>query len=427
MDKKIFFTFFFSFLSILLLLSSISALDLNFVQNTSNPILNGSSPSSFYEPYYNGGNGLNIPAGVIKQWYVDGITIKYRQSIDGNNWTEGVKMNGLNYSTLYLGYNFSVKPVLNEFGHSTYYQMFIVKSVPASNLKEIYIFNSADGVNWTAVCLGNPIITSESSIFGDLDFFYTPFSYNVLVSGVGVGTMLYNSTALCSGWVSHGYLYNGSLEPRILYNSFFGVFSVIFSNASRNSFSMKQGLNLYNLTETDTAFFNIGLEQSYIRNADIVDIYDYNSNFSHKVYMYFGIDNNGVGVAYDDDNRQLNDILGIANETYNNVTINETITGTILGDASDYFSGLFPSSEGKETKTLLAYVFITLLLIDIVLFVLFFVFLKSPKVALWVILIFDTLLFFYFLSIGYIPIGILIVILLIISALAFFKFKGGGG
>jgi hypothetical protein len=167
------------------------------------------------------------------------------------------------------------------------------------------------------------------------------------------------------------------------------------------------------------------MEQSYINDIDIVGIYDNNANFSHKVYMYFDIDRvEEIGVAYDYWNRQLNEILGFANYTIVNDTIVEAPAGVFQSWVTSV-SNIFPDSEDLTTSTRLMYVLLIFLLIDIIIFVVIFFILKSPKIVGWVILIFDILLFFYFLTIGYIPIAILIILLLLLIALIFLKIKGG--
>jgi hypothetical protein len=443
METKNLFIFFFSFLLVLNLLLSASALDLNFVQNSSNPILTGNSSSTIYEPYNNNTQegGIAISQGMLKQWFsLNGYTdVYYRSSTDGNIWTNPVRVySTLNTSILYnsghQGTAFSVKNVINEFGHTMYYEAFV------SERSYTYVYDSVDGINWTKACLGNSIDPYFNTYtVSDLDFAYNPLSYSILISGPDstYGIRLYNSTTLCSGWVDRGKIISG-IEPQILYNSYTGEFSIFYSDNGQNniykSFSLAQtGDTLGYLTNksltTQQYFFNISMEQTYLHFIDIAQIYDNNANFSHKVYMFFTIDNGGIGVAYDSLNRQLNDILGQENVTINNGTEGNGTTSNyyvgVLGSIVSGFDGIFPQSSTISLTNKLAYVFLFMLLIDLIILLIILFVIKKPEAIGWSILIVDILLFFYFLTIGYIPVAMLIFMILVLLVITYFKIKGG--
>jgi hypothetical protein len=106
--------------------------------------------------------------------------------------------------------------------------------------------------------------------------------------------------------------------------------------------------------------------------------------------------------------------------------INPTYTGTsFLGYLSSLFDVIFPNKDSLTLKQKFSYVLITFFLIDFLILILCF---KSQNIKLAgiLIIIIDVLMFFYFLAIGYIPITILIIFILIALVFSFFKIKAGG-
>jgi hypothetical protein len=109
----------------------------------------------------------------------------------------------------------------------------------------------------------------------------------------------------------------------------------------------------------------------------------------------------------------------------NGTLINGTIFtgGTVFGNIVQSFSNIFPDSSGLSSSVKFTYVIITLLMITITILV---VGKEHMGTALILALILDSLLFLYFVFIGYVPFGIILIIALIGVIASYLKFKSGG-
>lgn len=97
---------------------------------------------------------------------------------------------------------------------------------------------------------------------------------------------------------------------------------------------------------------------------------------------------------------------------------------SIIGYLTSIFDDVFPAKETLSVKYRFAFVFITLLIVNLLAFLLM---MQSGSIKFlgWIILVLDVLLIFYFLAIQYIPISILIFFILLLLAGSYFKLRGG--
>jgi hypothetical protein len=415
-------------------------------------IMGFASASYHYETWNDSISGYDSSSiyenGIIKQWFSLGNSsyINYRYSYDGDNWTNPTTLT----STSGL-----VKSKVKKIGN-LYYMFAINESKNnQSYYNRIYVFSSQNGTTWIPNCSGIEIIDSyyTYSVVQNSDFYYDSKN-SVWVAFVQMGTgypyniNVWTSNDLCMDWerignitsgITPNIIYRSSLNAYILYygntrignppnwasSSLWGMYNTSYENLVLNSnFSTK---SIYNTTGEFSIY--------YFNSPDVVIIDDGNANFSHKFYIYYSTDVNlapdlsinGISYLYDVYERSF-DVVNLE-LLYYSYELNETTNETEITESEfsliNTYSGLFPDSETLTSSQRLAYVFITLLLIDILLFVIIFFVLNAKKIVAYILLIFDIILFFYFITIGYIPIAILVITLLILLGVAFFKFKGG--
>ena len=100
--------------------------------------------------------------------------------------------------------------------------------------------------------------------------------------------------------------------------------------------------------------------------------------------------------------------------------------GSLINETVENFNQIFPDSENLSLKVQLTYVFLIMFFSAIVIMFAYFLATRSLTPAVMYIVGFvELVLFFYFVSISYIPIGALIVGFLIILGLVVLRFRGG--
>jgi hypothetical protein len=448
----------------------------SYIRNESNPIFNNS---------HGGGEAQSIyENGVVHQWFRNGDRtigdlVMYWNTTNGNTWTEPVNLTGvdgiLEVSVIKVG--------------SLYYLFGVSSTLDAYYEKKIYVFSSPNKIDWTANCSGNPIISPDGVSAQNNDVWYNVTSgmWNmVLQEGTYPPYYLnyWNSSDLCSGWTDEGTIIANGDAPRLIYmNGYF----ILYYDDDNTQILVSKGNTLTNLTFLGTALTGYS-EENPLTDVDLAIISDNNPSFSHKFYMYYVQAQGRSGVAYDYYNRtfaivhSINAVFTCSSSSecndYNtctsdicqsgicyNININNCSNGCSLstecndnnictsdicqsgacynipivnGECSTtteaqslfdgiatYFDNLFPSPTGMTTGHKLSFVLITFLLVDLVIFLIFFFGIKNPKGSVWAILVIDVLLYFYFLASGYIPVSIFIFCILLLITIAFLKFKGG--
>lgn len=170
-------------------------------------------------------------------------------------------------------------------------------------------------------------------------------------------------------------------------------------------------LNEYNLRDT------CGWGYIWTDPQDTITFYAgyYDADFSVKFY----------GCNVDDENPGN---YWCMQKTYNFQVVSEGGSSEIgigaLDTVTGGFSGLYPRAENLSVRDRYAYVVITILIASVLIFCAVGLFFKNPSAAVWILLVVDLLLFFYFLSIGYIHVSVLVVLILILIAISYFKIRG---
>lgn len=100
---------------------------------------------------------------------------------------------------------------------------------------------------------------------------------------------------------------------------------------------------------------------------------------------------------------------------------------SFIGGISDDFGELFPHESMLSSRAKYAYVFISLLFITLLIYFLAWKVAGISNIIHYVVGLVNFVLFCFFISIGYIPVMLLIMFFLVIIALVFFRLKGGGG
>lgn len=111
-------------------------------------------------------------------------------------------------------------------------------------------------------------------------------------------------------------------------------------------------------------------------------------------------------------------------QEYSSVGESGLDTSSPFQTLAEVYHRLFPPANRLSDAGKMAYVVVTLLFVNIIVLLLMFK-TTGGKNAGMVLITLNIILFFYFLTIHYIPISILIFASLVLIAIAFFKFKGG--
>lgn len=104
------------------------------------------------------------------------------------------------------------------------------------------------------------------------------------------------------------------------------------------------------------------------------------------------------------------------------------LSDSTFGRIVDQFLGFFPDSDELSTTQKLGFVFISLFLITAILMLIAYV--ESGRVdslMLYLTAFIDAILLIFFIGIGYVPIGFVIILSLILIAIGYFKFFKGSG
>lgn len=105
--------------------------------------------------------------------------------------------------------------------------------------------------------------------------------------------------------------------------------------------------------------------------------------------------------------------------------VNGELPDNMLGQAVGYISSLFPSSNSLSTSQRLGFVIITMLIIGVG--IIFAMKDSSQRTlnpaVMYVLAVVESLLFIYFIAIGYIGVGVLIAIAMVLIAITYFRFR----
>jgi hypothetical protein len=106
---------------------------------------------------------------------------------------------------------------------------------------------------------------------------------------------------------------------------------------------------------------------------------------------------------------------------------NQTKSDSFVASWTSSFISLFPSKDNLSTSEKFGFVFIAMLIITGLIYYLVYLSQKKiPSSVHYIIFMLNVALFLFFVSIGYIPVAVLVVLALIIIALGYFRIKSGG-
>jgi len=108
----------------------------------------------------------------------------------------------------------------------------------------------------------------------------------------------------------------------------------------------------------------------------------------------------------------------------------EVLTG-VFGTITNWFLSIFPDSDDMTTSQKIGFMVVAMFIVSLLIVALTFATTKNITMGvMYFILVVNALLFFFFASIGYVPIGFLVVLGITVIILGVFKFKSafsGGG
>jgi hypothetical protein len=180
-----------------------------------------------------------------------------------------------------------------------------------------------------------------------------------------------------------------------------------------------------------------GTGDAVIEKADIITPFDI-STLSYTGYYSLGSTTNCGGMQLID-KVGVSDLIIIRTSTTSHLYLEDYSFNNTMGEEavanSSYsssiispFLSIFPEASTLTFKQKIGFTFITMILLALILIIISATTTSGvPQMMLWIIAVLETGAFFFFVGIGYINIGIVIMMALVLIAIAYFKFSGNRG
>ena len=283
------------------------------------------------------------------------------------------------------------------------------------------------------------VIPGAFQIARPSDLLWYPAPNSMKINNVGLWTYALNTTDIQT--LNSSSYFPGGASPT-LFDPFDDVYDVTngsillnmsdYFSTNYDSIQIHYHDNFINGTDKPITLFKQTSNTTDITNKGSVNLTLSSDGFYQSLYMEKGVHHYAGQVYVNAGNQYGNttDFFALyyyTNQSFFNGTyINGTILGGgagIFGGLVNFFSSIFPDSSGLSSSIKFTYVIVTLLLITIAILIVGKEFMGT---ALILALILDSLLFLYFVFIGYVPFGIILIMGLLGVIASFLKFKSGG-
>jgi hypothetical protein len=212
------------------------------------------------------------------------------------------------------------------------------------------------------------------------------------------------------------YYFIGYDNIQILINYVYNDSEFIFMNMNSSSSSLVSCTNdneycLMRSFSGDVSYIFLRIKSVGLDKIDLVNILG--ENFTSGSYAEYNFNINSYS-SY--------------RPAFNNLSNYTTDPGNWFVNYGKSFRGLFPDSYTLSLSDKLSVVFITILITTLLIYISLYLLSKGiEKFHHYIVLLIDILLLLFFIGIGYIPILYLVLIVLLMVILAYFKIKGSSG
>ncbi|MFW6130094.1 MAG: hypothetical protein ACOC56_02845, partial [Atribacterota bacterium] len=208
------------------------------------------------------------------------------------------------------------------------------------------------------------------------------------------------------------------------------TYIIYYSPLANSEFRIDEGESekLYSIHGIETSEISLNNDgEMTIKTYDVITD-NVNLTDGHHIKFYAVNDD---GKVLEDFNYKIDEEENIEEDEEYIEPVKETVSTGFLGGISGSFLSLLPSSADLSTGQALAIVFISMAILTFIFIIVSYSSTGTlPPAMIFLIITLNSLLFLFFIAVGYVPISVIIFIVLVLIGVSFLKIKSifsGGG